>query len=252
MKVLFQTGDRFAGTPDDMAGGLVRPFDHDHRQGKSSRRLDLGVGRQAAGILGNEDLDLFIRQQAFLGGAVEWSASPQEPQIGWQALWIGRLDHTGEIVVLRRGGKGMQLLAAEAEKDAARCRSERQSGSRRRWNDLPAIASLRIPWRTHEGGEWHAGAGAGEDGVRRHLIGIGMRRVDDRIDGVLAEEVDEAIDTAEAADSRRDRLRFGRGRPAGERERRFEARVAGKFLGKGGRFRRAAEDEDAKSLGHDR
>ena len=252
MKALLQPRDRFAGIPDDMAGGLVRPFDHDHRQGKSSRRLDLGVGRQAAGILGNEDLDLFIRQQAFLGGAVEWSASLQEPQIGWQALWIGRLDHTGEIAMLRCGGKRVQLLAAEAEKDAARCRSERQSGRGRRWNDLPAIARLRAPGRTHERGERRAGASAGEDSVGRHLIGVGVRRIDHGIDSVLAEEASKTVDAAKAADACRDRLGFGRGCAAGEREGRLETRIAGKFLGKGGRFRRAAEDENAKSLDHDR
>lgn len=252
MKALLQPCDRFAGIPDDMAGGLVRPFDHDHRQGKSSRRLDLGVGRQAAGILGNEDLDLFIRQQAFLGGAVEWSASLQEPQIGWQALWIGRLDHTGEIAMLRCGGKRVQLLAAEAEKDAARCRSERQSGRGRRWNDLPAIARLRAPGRTHERGERRAGAGAGEDSVGRHLISVGMRRIDDRIDSVLAEEASKTVDAAEATDSCLDRLGPGRGRPTGEREDCLETGIAGELPGEGRRFCRAAEDENAKSFGHDR
>ena len=252
MKVPLQPCDRFAGTRDDMAGRLVRPGDHDHRQAECPSRLDLGVGRPAAGILGHEDLDLFTCQQTLLGGAVERPARLKESQIGRQTGWIGHLDHTREIAMLGCGGKGVQLLTAEAEKDATRRRSERESRCRHRRDDLPTIARLRAPGRAHERGERHAGAGAGEDSVGGHLIGVGMRRVDDRVDSLLAEKADETIDAAKAADSCRDRLRPGRGRPTGERENRLEARVTGKLPGEGRRLCRTAEDENAKSRGHDR
>ena len=55
--------------------------------------------------------------------------------------------------------------------------------------------------------------------MRRHLVGIGMRGVDHRFDGFVAQEAHEPLDAAEAAGARGDRLRPGRGRAAGQRQR---------------------------------
>ena len=70
--------------------------------------------------------------------------------------------------------------------------------------------------------------------------------------GVLAEKAREARGAAEAADARGKRLRPGCRGPAGERQRRLEARIAGQESRQCGSFRRAAEDQNAKRHGHGR
>ena len=53
------------------------------------------------------------------------------------------------------------------------------------------------------------------------------------------------VGAAEAADARRDGLRAGRGRAAGKRQGRLEARIAREKPGQRRGFRGAAEDENA-------
>jgi hypothetical protein len=72
-----------------------------------------------------------------------------------------------------------------------------------------------------------------------------MRNVDHRIDLMLAKIPRQPFDAAEAADPRRQGLRARRRRAAGERQRRFEARIARESLRQRRGFGRAAEDEDA-------
>ena len=64
-----------------------------------------------------------------------------------------------------------------------------------------------LPGRTADRNEWNAGLGAGADGVRRDLVGVGVRGIDDNVGGVVAKEASEAIDTAEATDARRHQQR---------------------------------------------
>jgi hypothetical protein len=75
-----------------------------------------------------------------------------------------------------------------------------------------------------------------------------MSRVDHRIDALFSEIRSKARSAAEAADARGDRRRRWSGGRAGEREDRLDSGVAGDPLRERARFRRAAEDEQAKAL----
>ena len=76
-----------------------------------------------------------------------------------------------------------------------------------------------------------------------------MRGVDQSIDALAGEIVREARGAAEAADAHRHRLRGGRRRAAGERQRDVEAGAAGEASGQLPRFGGAAENEDACHAG---
>ena len=72
-----------------------------------------------------------------------------------------------------------------------------------------------------------------------------MGGVDQGIDALADEIVRETVGAAKAADADRHRLRGGRCRAAGERQRDVEAGTAGEASGQLPRFRGAAENEDA-------
>lgn len=250
MKVLLQPCDHRFGTFDRVAGGLMRSRDHDHRQADHARSFDLGIRGPAAGILGDKNLDPFVRQQMLFGLAVERTARLQKAQVGRQACGVRRLDHPREVVMSWRRSEGLQLLAAEAEEDSARLGAEGKSRIGRGRDDLPAIVGVLSPGWAHERRKRRVGTGAGSDSIGRHLIGIGMRRIDHGVDALVAKVLRKPIDPAEAADASRDGLRPGCGRAAGQRQRCVEPRIACDPSRKRGRFCRAAEDQNAKSFGH--
>ena len=76
-----------------------------------------------------------------------------------------------------------------------------------------------------------------------------MGGVDQGIDALADEIFRKTFGTAKAADTDRHRLRGGRGRAAGERQRDVEAGTAGEAPGQLPRFRGAAENEDACHVG---
>jgi hypothetical protein len=75
-----------------------------------------------------------------------------------------------------------------------------------------------------------------------------MGRVDHRIDSLIGQKGGQTRRAAEAADPDRDRRRRGIGRCAGEREDRLDPGVVGNPPGERARFRRAAENEQAKEI----
>lgn len=250
MKVLLQPRDRCFGAFDCMTGGLMWSCDHDHWQAERACGFDLGIRGTAAGILGDENFDPFALEQPLFGCAVEGPTRLQKAQVGRQIHGVRRLDHAREIVMLWRRHEGLQLLAAKAEEDAPWLGAEGKSRTGRGRDDLPAIVGVLSPRRANERRKRRAGTRASGDGVRRHLIGVGVRRVNHGIDALFSKVLRKSIDTAEAADARRDGLRLGRGRAAGQRQRCVEPRVACDQSRKRGRFGGAAEDQNAKSFGH--
>ena len=154
--------------------------------------------------------------------------------------------------MLWKWGEAVQLLPAEAQEYAAWSGSQRNCRVGGVGYDLPAIAGLGLPDRAYKRSERDTGLTGSADGIGRDLVGIGMRGIDHCGDGLLAEEAREALDPAEAADARGQRLRPGRRGSAGQRQRRLEARIVGEESRQRGRFRRAAEDQNAKRHGHGR
>jgi len=230
---------------------LVRPCDHHDRQAESARRLDLGVCRATAGILGHDDLDPLVAQQALFVGSVERPARLQEPEVGRQHRLLRQLDQPREIVVLWRRGESMQVLAAEAQKHTPRLGAEGRRGGEGVGNDLPAVVGATLPFGTHQGRQRHSGLAAGRDGMGGHLVGVGMRGIDDGLDLVVAQEAGEALDAAKAAAAGRNRLWPRLGRAAGERQDRREPRVARDLAGQCRGLDGAAEDQDSQGHGRE-
>jgi len=57
---------------------------------ESARCLDLGVGRRAAGILGDHDVDALLAQQALFVGSIEWPhAACKSRRSGGRTVCLG-------------------------------------------------------------------------------------------------------------------------------------------------------------------
>ena len=100
-----------------------RPADHDHLDAKRPRRGDLAIGRLAAAVLGDDDIDAMVLEQRAFVRLAERPARQQIGRIGHRQRRLDRIDAADEIVMLRRGLEGGDLLPAERQEDPARRRS---------------------------------------------------------------------------------------------------------------------------------
>ena len=109
---MIEPGNRVLHGFDRGNGGQRRPAQHDHVDSERSCRHDLAVGRIAAAVLGDDDIDLMFRHQFPVIGLREWSACREVGRI-WHRQWrIDRINAADEIAVLRRLGECRDIPAA--------------------------------------------------------------------------------------------------------------------------------------------
>jgi hypothetical protein len=227
------------------AARLIRLLDHDDWKAKRARCYYLGVGRIGAGILGNDNIDGVSAHEGDLGLRLERPALQDQFGPRRHRIRRGRVYRADEVAVLRGRAKRADLLPPDREKHVLRLFSERGHGLVRVGNADPFVAVLLQPRRSHEREERDSRDTRRGDGVRRNARREGVRSIDDCLDGVLLRPLHEPVGAAKTAAARRDRRHAWRGRTAGQRQYRAEARIAGEAPSQLGRFARAAENEDA-------
>ena len=136
-----------------------RPAQHDHRQAERARRRDLAVGRRAAAVLRDDDLDPMLLEQRAIVGFRERPAAGDIARMRHGERRIDRIDAAHEIMVLRRAGERRELLAAEREKDAAR----RVLRARAAAAGISATSVQRSPATAIQGGRRSASSGTPVD-----------------------------------------------------------------------------------------
>jgi hypothetical protein len=158
---------------------------------------------------------------------------------------IDGVDAAYEIVVLRRGYEGSQLLAAEREKYPTR-RGTQGTHRRRYVRDLdPAVAGNRTPGRPAQRQQRHPRRSRRARGIGGDDGGVGMGGVDERIDALSRKIVGKPVGASEPADPHRHRLTGRRGSAAGKRQRHRKVGTTRKAFRQASGLRRAAENEDA-------
>ena len=181
--------------------GLLGSRDHHDRQAEAARRLDLGVGRGAARVLGDEDVDALAREEPLFRVGIEGTALMEEADARRKRHVARRIDGAREIVVLGRGGEGRKLEASGGQEHAPRRVAEGGRRvlrpSRRRSSGRRARAPKR--GRRSEPSGMPSSARRG-DGVGRDVNRKRMCRVDYGLDLLLSEPGREAVRAAEAAD----------------------------------------------------
>ena len=156
---------------------------------KRPGRGDLGDRALAAGVLGDDDLGSVLLHQGGIACHVEGPARHDHIGLGNGRGPVGGVDQPEQVVVLRLGREGVEMLATDGQEHALRraCpapqRRPAMSGTWVQRSPSPGIQGARssaisgVPV-----------GGAGGDGVGAHLRGEGVRGVDHMGDAFRPED----------------------------------------------------------------
>lgn len=232
-------------TAHDGPLGQRWPVDQNDRQMQRPGRVQFGAGTVAACVLGDHMRDAMRREQHQVTRHLERPATNDDSRIRQRQRRGRPVDEAQQKKMLRLVCKGLEVAAADGEKNTGGFDRQRCDGGRDIWNRAPVVAGTREPGRALVANERNSSVCAGCDRIAAHLSCEGMRRVDDVRYAFAGEILDEAVDAAESACANGQRLRYRRGGAA-------RIGIDGIDTSRGQRasnlpgFRRAAEKEDAQ------
>ena len=228
--------------------GRGRPTHDDNLDLERARRLDLGVSCTAAAILGHQHLDPLIAHELQFVGEREGPARQDELAV-WQGVDLGgSIDCSHDVAMLPGSREGGELQPALRKKDGSRGGPENVDGLLDCRDFDPAVVGLARPGLAGEHDERRIGCLAGRNRVGGHARSERMGRVDNRADAFAGEKHRQALGAAKAANALGDR-RMGRiGRHPRPRQDCRNTGLIGDPPPERARFRRAAENEQAKAL----
>jgi hypothetical protein len=234
--------DRF----DRFPRGNERPANHHHRQREIPRRFDLGRGGTSAGIPCDNNVGMKILQHGPITRAVERPSRHDHLCIG-QRQWIARrINQPDQVSMLRICRESLQMLPADAEEYTTR----RATESFRRCRDIidldPAVARRALPGWPFQRQQRHCGSLASLDGVRAHLRGERMGRIDDTVDILGTKVVHQAGHAAKAADAPDNRRRPRISGAAGIGQYRIDTRIIRQSRRQPVCIGRTTEDQNAQ------
>ena len=225
-----------------------RPAHDDHLDFKRARRLDFGVGRAPAAVLGHQRFDSLAFHERKLISERERTARENQFAVGEGANLCRPGDRSHDVAMLRRSGEGGELQPALCEEDCSRGGPESVDDVLDCRDLYPALARLGCPRRPAEDDERRTGRAAGNDGIGRHARSERMGRVDNGVDVLSGKKRREAFGAAKAADASRDWRWSGIGRRARKRQDCRNIGLIGDPPRKCARLRRAAENEQTNAL----
>ena len=212
-------GDDAATSDDQPRAGVIdighdrhrrlgRPTDHDHGEVEPTGGDQLRRRRRAAGVLGHDGVDAVLAQQGQF--VLERERATRQDQFVVRGQHVGDLDRPHHHLGIERRER-VDAPAPRGHQRARRPQRHQCLGRRGEVVDLdPPVAGDRLPGRAEQpargcaGGRRRGGDVVGHDRCER------VRRVDDRVDGSVAQVGDQAVGPAEAAATN----------PAGTRHRR--------------------------------
>jgi hypothetical protein len=244
-ELLFEPADRSFRILQRVPVRFVRTRDHHHGNAKPARRFDLRIDRSGARILADHHLDPLLPQKRGLGWQVERTPVEQQLDIRRQRDTIRRIDHPRDVMMLWAVHEGAEFLAAETEKYTLRLRPERVGRGLDISDIAPKVIRLRLPTRSKDRGERNCQPLARGHCVERDLSGVGMRRIDHRLYGLLLQPRDQTLDAAETAAPGLHRLLPRIQRASGQRQRRLKTTVGREQPRQLRSLRRTSENENA-------
>ena len=164
-------------SPSGACGGA----DQDHRQAERPRGGDLAVGRGAAGVLGDDNLDALLargdaaRRPRANGPRARISRAP-----GGQA--IGRVDGADDDSRAARRGRPQARAGRRSGTRACGIAPIAAAASAASATSVQRSPSHGAPGRAAQDEKRRRRVPAGRAGIRRDALGEGMGRIDHRLD----------------------------------------------------------------------
>ena len=180
--------------------------DHDDGDSQRARSMQLCDGSGAAGVFGNNQLDVMRAHQLGVTCNIERAARDNHRVVRHRRRRRGRIDKTQDVMVLRLISKAFQVQAPDCEHDPLRCAAEGCDGRRHVSDVAPLIRFSGLPGRTSDGDQRDAGGVTGSNGIAAHLLGKRMRCVYDMRDLLCFDIGNQSGDAAKAANTLVNRL----------------------------------------------
>lgn len=228
--------------------GSGRAGDHDNLDTEQAGGLDLGIGRRAAAVLGDDSVDIVLLHQVDFAFKREGATVEDIVDIGKGKWRIDGIDAAHQIEMLWGDLGVMGALTAGRQKDAALGGAKGRNRRRNIRNDMPVIARFGHPFRANERERADTAALSSNGGIGRNAFGEGMGGIDQQVIASSRQEVRKPLRTTEAADADGNRLLGGSLRAARQRQENVELFPRGKFFGEPARFAGSAEDQDTGLL----
>jgi hypothetical protein len=228
--------------------GSGPPSHDDDLDLQHARRLDLGIGRAPAAVLGHHSFDLLALHKCEFVSERERAARENQLAFrqGVNLRWP--VDRPYDVVMLRGSREGGELQPALGEKDRPSLSPESRDGVVHRHDFDPAVTGFARPRGAGEHDKRRAGRATGSDRIGRHARSERMGGVDNGADVLTGEECRQAFGAAEAADALGNWRLRGIGRRPRQRQDGRNIGLVRKPPGKRAGFRRAAENEQTKAL----
>ena len=242
---MIEPGDRILDRLDGGYRRQHRPTQHDNPKAERARRRDLAVGSRAAAVLGYHDLDAMRAEKRAIISLAEGTARGDIDSMRDRERRIDGIDAAHQIMMLRRADKRRQLFATKGKKNAMRPAAEALHRLAHISDLGPAVTGDRLPWPASQRQHWHGRGFGGPQGIGGNHGGIGMSRIDERVDAFGAQIGCKPIRAAEAADPHRHGVGDGCRRAAGERHHHRKIGTSGQAFRQAPRFCRAAKNENA-------
>jgi len=221
-----------------------RPPQQHHGDAERARRSDLAVGREAAAVLRDHDIDRVCEEQRPLLFLLEGTSGENIARMRNRQRRIHRIDASNQIVVLGRRSEMADLLPAERKEHILGLDAQRAHGRAGVENFGPPVTGDGAPWRPAQRNHRGFRLRGGTERMSRDRRRIRMSCVDQCVDRVVAEILRESGDAAEAAAPYGYGLSRGRGGAARQRQGRRDIGAGREALPDLSRLRRASKNED--------
>lgn len=235
---LIDSGDR-------LHDGGWRARYHQHLYAPTPRRCDFGIGRGAAAILRNHDVDAMCGKQTGLTFNVEGAAIEDEACIRQSDRQLDGIDATNKIEVLRGTLREVCLLSPDRQKHPPRDGAERRDRFGDIGNMCPSVTFLLRPLRATQGQYRNADPRGGLACVLRNPGSEGMRRVDQKVETTVTQKRRKSLRSAKATCPRWNRLGGRFFRAPSQRHQNVVSLSARQRLRHGARLGGAAEHQNA-------
>ena len=221
-----------------------RPAQQHHGDAERARRNDLAVGREAAAVLRDHDIDRVSEEQRPLSLHFEGTSAENVARMRNRQGRVHRIHASDQIVVLGRRSEVRDILPSQRQEHILRRDAQGADGLAGIENFGPPIAGDGAPWRPAQCDHRGFRLRGGGERMSRDRRRIRMSRINQCIDRVVAEILRESGDPAEAAAPYGYGLSRGRGGAARQRQGRRDVGAGRKVLPDLSRLRRASKNED--------